>query len=125
MLCDGTKRYPVEIQFPSQWTHVTAIYNPSGSTAADKFFVYLNGTMKETALYAAKCDLSDVDTHLLLGHENTSGSVSSRPFEITQLAFYYKILSQATVQQIYSDVTSGKFASLRARMPGDLASKRT
>jgi len=107
VLCDGTKRYPVEIAFPSEWTLVTAVYNPSGATAADNFYVYTNGSNKETALYKVNCVLDDTDTHLVLGHDTTSGSVSSRPFEITQLAFYYKILSHA--QSMNSDATSGEW----------------
>jgi len=98
----------VEIDLTSQWTHITAIYNPSGGTAADRFFVYINAIKKETALYGVKCDLSDQDTHLLIGHESTTGSVSSRPFAIAQLAFFSKVLSNAEVQEVYNNVTSGK-----------------
>jgi hypothetical protein len=108
VICDGTKRYPAEIDFPGHWTHVVAVYDPSGATAADKFYVYVNGTQKETARYESNCVFADTDTSLLVGHDSASSLTSGRQLAISQLAFFFRTLNQTEVQQMYSNPTSGK-----------------
>lgn len=87
---------------------MAAVYNPAGSTAADKFYVYVNGTEKETARYETSCTLADTKTSLLIGHDSDSAPSGGRSVALSQLAFFFRSLNQTEAQHIYSNPSSGK-----------------